>query len=62
MKEKKEVMLSQEGQDLLDDPIAAAILGVVAASVGVRPAEYLLRCEEVLAKEPRAILSVFEEE
>ena len=52
--------LSAEGQAFLRDARLHDALSVIAASVGVSPEEYLLRFEEVLSKNPQAILGVFE--
>ena len=52
--------LSSEGFELLNDPFLNRILSSVAASVGVTAEEYLLRFEEVLIENPKAIFDIFE--
>ena len=54
--------LSEEGLELLSDPIMYEILYVVAMSVGISPEEYLLRFEKVLSDTPETILGLFEKQ
>ncbi len=54
------VHLSPQGREMLRDPLLFELLSVIAASVGASPREYLIRFEEVLAEDPRAIFGIFE--
>lgn len=57
---KSTAKLSKEGLELLNDPILYEMLSKITKEIGVTPEEYLLRFEKVLAKNPKAIFSVFE--
>lgn len=56
---KNQQRLSSEGLAFLADPALRKALERITAPLGVTPEEYLLRFEEVLERDPDALLSIF---
>lgn len=60
MIEKTKKSLSEEGRKMLNDAVMYTALCIISESVGVTPEEYLFRFEEVLDRDPQALISIFE--
>ena len=60
MSSVKKRELSEQGINLLNNPILSAVLSEVAFTAGFTPEEYLLRFEEVLSNTPEKIFAIFE--
>lgn len=55
----KRIRLSPEGRAFLADPALSLSLKRICQPLGVTPEQYLLRFEEVLERDPDALLSIF---